>query len=146
MLIENPLESSELIFPVLEVFHIGAFAIAIGTVALVDFRILNFGLLSMPPSQIARNTWHWTLIGLVVAVFSGLLLFSTDPDMYYTNSSFLAKVVVLIAAISFHYTLHRKVVHSDGHGAGAKVVACVSVLLWILVIFGGILIAFLPHF
>jgi hypothetical protein len=33
MLIENPLTSSELAFPILECFHIVGFAIAIGSIA-----------------------------------------------------------------------------------------------------------------
>ena len=37
MLITNPLNSSELVFPTLECFHIVGFALSIGTIALVEF-------------------------------------------------------------------------------------------------------------
>ena len=56
MIVDNPLNSSELIFPVLECLHIGSFALAVGTVALVDFRLLNLGMTSQTPAQIAANT------------------------------------------------------------------------------------------
>ena len=39
MLIENPLNSSPLTFPVLECVHIVGFALSVGTIAVVDFRL-----------------------------------------------------------------------------------------------------------
>ena len=41
-------------------------------------------------------------------LFSGLLIFSTDPDMYYLNRSFLLKMAALVLAIIFNYTIHRQ--------------------------------------
>lgn len=81
MVIENPLSTSPNAFAVLECFHIVGFALAIGMTALVDFRLLGFGLLKQSPAQIASAFEWWTLGGLTVAICSGLLIFSTDPDM-----------------------------------------------------------------
>jgi hypothetical protein len=36
--IENPLGSSPLVFPIIECFHIAGFILTVGTIALVDFR------------------------------------------------------------------------------------------------------------
>ena len=83
-----------------------------------------------------------TLISLIVAVFSGLLIFSTDPDKYYLNLAFLFKVACLLLAIAFHYTIHRKIVFSGASLGASILVACVSLVLWISVVFGGIFIAF----
>jgi hypothetical protein len=141
MLIENPL-TSELAFPVLECFHIVGFAIAIGTVAMVDFRLLGLGMREQTPAQIIRDTGLWTIGALVVAVFSGLLIYSTDPDKYYTNTSFLIKVTCLVLAIVFNYTIHRKVALAGASPGSGKLVACVSLVLWVLVVFGGMFIAF----
>jgi hypothetical protein len=127
VILENPLEA-EIAFPILECFHIAGFAVAIGTIALADFRMLNTGIL--------------TLISLLTAIFSGMLMYSTDPDKYYLNWSFLIKVACLIVAIVFHYTVHRKIVYSDAITGGSKAVACVSLALWASVVFGGIFIAF----
>ena len=52
-------------FAVLECFHIAGFALAIGMIALVDFRLLGFGLLKQSPAQIARAFEWWTLGGLI---------------------------------------------------------------------------------
>jgi len=143
MLITNPINTSELVFPIAEVFHIAGFAVAIGTTAIVDFRILGFIPVQQTPSQIARSANWWMLGGLLVAIFSGLELYSSDPDMYYTNWSFLIKMACLILVIVLNYTIHRKVVAADGGGGGAKAVAWLSLVLWAAVIFGGIFIAFI---
>ena len=143
MLVSNPINSFELVFPIMEVFHIAGFAVAIGVTAAVDFRILGLVPLQQTPSQLAKSTGFWMLGGLLVAIFSGFELYTSDPDMYYTNWSFLIKMACLIVAIVLNYTIHRKVVQEDGSSGGAKLVACISLLLWGAVIFGGIFIAFI---
>jgi hypothetical protein len=141
MWIENPLSTSPAAFPILECIHIAGFALSIGMTALVDFRLLGLGLQNQTPSEIARAFDWWMLGGLIVAVFSGLLLFSTDPDMYYLNWSFLIKMACLLLAIAFNYTIHRRALTSRISPAAARLVACISLALWISVIFGGIFIA-----
>jgi hypothetical protein len=142
MIIENPLNTSAWTFPILEVFHIAGFAVAIGTVALVDFRLLGLGLRQQTPGQLTKDLSAATLISLSVALFSGLLLYSTDPDKFYLNVSFLFKIVCLLLAILFHYTIHRKVVLADSSPGAGKLVAVVSIALWVSVVFGGIFIEF----
>lgn len=142
MLIQNPLNSSEWTFPILECFHIAGFAVAIGTVAIVDFRLLGLGMRRQTPGQLAKDTGLLTIASLTIALFSGLLLFSTDPDKYYLNLAFLFKIACLLLAIGFHYTIHRKVVFLGTSFGASIVVACVSLVLWVLVVFGGIFIAF----
>ncbi len=143
MLIENPLNASELAFPVLECCHILGFAISIGTIAIVDFSLLGVGMTKQSPARLAKDTWLWTLSGLVLMLFTGLLLFSSDPDMYYLNWAFLIKMAFFVAAVVFHYTVHRKAVSSDTPPSNGKLVACVSLILWLGVIFGGIFIGFI---
>ena len=140
MLIQNPI-SGELAFPILECFHIGGFALSIGMTALVDFRLLGLGLRDETPAEIADSGLWWVLGGLVVAVFSGFLIFSTDPDMYYLNWVFDVKMVCLVLAIVFNYTIHRRVVSP----AAGRWVAVASLTLWLSVVFGGIFIASLQH-
>ena len=145
LLVDNPLNSSPYIFPTLECFHIAGFIVAIGTTALVDFRILNWGMRHQTPVQLAKDTGPWMLGGLLIAIFSGLGLYSSDPDMYYLNWSFLIKMACLVAAIVFNYTIHRKVVQEGGKTGAAKIVAAVSLALWVSIIFGGIFIAFITE-
>jgi hypothetical protein len=141
MLIENPLNSSPLVFPVLECIHILGFSFAVGTIALVDFRLLGLVMLRETPAQLAKDTFFWTLGGLIVMLFSGLMLFSSDPDNYYLNYAFDLKMVFFVSAIVYNYTIHRKALKADS--PNGKRAACISLILWAGVIFGGIFIGFL---
>lgn len=142
MLIENPLNESELSFPILECIHIISFAFSVGTIALVDFRLLGLGMKRESPSQLHKDTFFWTLGGLISMVISGLLLFSSDPDNYYLNWAFNLKMFFLVLAIIFNYTIHRKTALSDPPG-GSKLVGGISLILWAFVLSGGIFIGFL---
>jgi uncharacterized membrane protein len=139
----NPLNSSALIFPTLECLHIIGFALSVGTIAIVDFRLLGLGMRHQAVGEVAGDLAPWTLAGLVLMLTSGPLLFSSDPDMYYLNWVFDLKMVLLLLAIIFNYTIHRKAALSGKSPAWNKAVACVSIALWVGVIFGGIFLAFI---
>ena len=138
---ENPLNESALAFPILECFHIVGFAMTLGTIALVDFRLLGFGL-RQNAGDLAKAVAPWTLFGLIMVLVSGPLLFSSDPDMYYLNFSFQIKMVLLVLALVFHYTIRRKLLRGELSPDLSKPVACISLLLWSGIIFAGIFIAF----
>src|ERR1700680_2410353 len=138
----NPLNASELIFPALECIHIAGFALSVGTIAIVDFRLLGLGMRHQTPAEIAKDLGPWTLFGLAIMLLSGPLLFSSDPDMYYLNRSFQVKMVLLVLAIVFNYTIRRKLLRGELSPGLNGLVACVSLALWTSVIFGGIFIAF----
>jgi hypothetical protein len=119
------------------------FALSIGTIAIVDFRLLGIGMRKQSPSDLLKDTSTWTLVGIVIMLLSGLMLFSSDPDMYYLNWAFLIKMACLLLAIVFNYTIHRKVARADAPQPHGKLVAWVSLALWGSVVFGGIFIAFI---
>ncbi len=139
---QNPLNENALVFPILECFHILGFAMTVGTIALVDFRLLGFGL-RQNAADLAKVLAPWTLFGLVTVLLSGPMLFSSDPDMYYLNLSFQIKMVLLLLALAFHYTIRRKLLRGDLSRGLNKPVACISLLLWTSIIFAGIFIAFI---
>ncbi|MGH7969025.1 MAG: DUF6644 family protein, partial [Limisphaerales bacterium] len=122
--------------------HIIGFAFSVGTIALVDLRLLGIAMVRQTPAELLRDTSLWTLAGIVTMIFSGLMLFSSDPDMYYLNEAFVFKMICLTLAIIFNYTIHRKVASTKIPSPGAKAAACVSLALWGSVVFGGIFIAF----
>jgi uncharacterized membrane protein len=142
----NPLNEYSSAFPILECVHIAAIVCGVGTAALVDFRLLGAGLTQKSAAQLWRDTMPWTLGGLTLAILSGLLLFSIDPEMYYVNLAFRFKMLLLLLAIAFYFTMVRKQAAAEsrgGRGAGiGSIVACTSLVLWGLVPFGGIFIEF----
>src|SRR5579871_5036786 len=120
LFIANPLNESAWSFPILECIHIVGFALSIGTIAIVDFRLLDIGMRRQTPAQLAKDTAVWTLVGLGIMLLSGMALYSSDPDMYYLNYAFLGKMLFLILAIIFNYTVHRKVVNAGASPGKSK--------------------------
>lgn len=146
MLIENPLNASSLAYPILECFHIAGFVCGVGTIALVNFRLLDVGLTRKSAAQLWRETMPWTLGGLTVTLFSGLMLFSIDPELYYVNPAFRLKMLVLAIAAGFYYTIVRKTAADRKSMASPPIAsrwaACISLGLWALVPSCGVFIGY----
>lgn len=141
--IADALNNTEWAFPLAECFHIGGFAVAVGTIALVDFRMLNLGLRKTTSGALVRFTEPWTLIALVFILFSGAALFLSQTFIYIPNPVFQAKMAILVIAIIYNFTVHRMVATSPTASPGVKkLVAIVSLLLWVSIVYGGIFIAF----
>ena len=138
----NPLNTNEWAFPVCEILHILGFAIAIGTITMVDLRLLGIGLKKETAGELMKGTFAWTLGGLALALITGPLIFSSDPNLYLHNASFRFKLTMLALAIIFNYTIHRWVALKKSQGGLAVLTGVVSLALWVSVIFGGIFIAF----
>jgi len=119
----NPLNSNEWAFPLTECFHITSFALSIGTIVLVDLKLLGLALKRQTSAKALKDTSIWTLAGLIIVITSGLLIFSSDPIMYLHNASFKYKVSNLLLAIIFNYTIHRTVsitgASPGGKGSGS---------------------------
>jgi hypothetical protein len=143
MLILNPLNEYASAFPILECVHIAGIVCGVGTAALVSLRLLGVGLNDNGAGQLWKNVMPWTLSGLALAILSGLLLFSIDPEMYYVNYAFRFKMSFLLLAIVFYYTMVRKAATADTRRSKGSIIACVSLGLWTLVPFGGIFIGFI---
>jgi hypothetical protein len=127
-----------------ECFHIAGFVVSIGMVTIVDLRLLGLVFRRQSAAELNAESGLWSLGGLIVAIFTGFMLFSTDPDMYYTNQTFLIKMACLALAIGFDFTIHRKVISSPVSAGTGKLVACVSLALWVSIVFGGIFISVNP--
>jgi hypothetical protein len=142
--IADALNSSEWAFPLAECVHIGGFAVSIGSIVLVDFRMLNLGLRHETAARILRYTEPWTLISLLFVVFSGAALFLSQTGIYLENVVFPIKMYLLVAALIYNFTVHRKVATMESPPPVlSKSVAILSLLLWVSIVFGGIFIGFL---
>ncbi len=136
------MNSAEWVFPAVQSLHFIGFAMSIGTIAVVDFRLLGFGRRYLEPSQLAADLAPWTLAGIAVMLITGPLMFSTDAVSYHLNPSFQFKMICLLMALLFHFTLHRRAVRPGVGPLPAKLAAATSLLLWSAVLAGGRMIAF----
>jgi hypothetical protein len=141
--IADLLNSAEWGFAVAECFHIVFFAVAIGTIMIVDLRLLGLAFPRTTSAKLHHDTWVYTLIGLAVTVLAGMALFLSDPRMYYLSPWFRFKAIALLAAILYNYTVHYKVASSSTSPNVGVVVGAISVLLWVSVVTGGLFVGLL---
>jgi uncharacterized membrane-anchored protein len=72
-----------------------------------------------------------------------MVIWTTDPLRYYYNWSFRYKIIALVAAIIYNYTIHRRVAQSaTGATFGTALTATFSLLIWISIVFAGLFYAF----
>ena len=139
------MRASPWLFPVIASIHLLGLAMLGGAVLVVDLRLLGFGLTDQPAAAVGRAAEPWLIGSLLVLVPTGLLLFMCFATKYYYLGSFWLKVASLLAALLFTFTVRRRlIVSSDGAVAARsqKLVALVSVTLWLTIALCGRLIGF----
>ena len=138
----NFLNVHEWAYGATEVVHIVSLAFAIGLIFLVDLRLLGFGLARAEPARLLRATGIGSLVGLVIAITTGFMVFSTDPVRYVGHPTMRFKLIVLGVALAFNFVVHDRVARGEYSPLVQRVAAAVSLLLWVTVVFSGIFYAF----
>lgn len=143
------IRDSLLLFPLLESTHVIGLAIVVGTVAIIDLRLLGLATMHRAFSRLGADTLPWTLGGFAVAAVTGTLMFMTNATVYFHNTWFRAKVLMLVLAalnaIVFELTARRTVGDWDLKRATppvARAVAAISLVIWVGVIVAGRMIGF----
>jgi hypothetical protein len=139
----NPLVNNEPAFAFTECAHIAAMAFSIGTIMLVDLRLIGAGIRRQTSAQLVAETEMWTLGGLVVVIASGMVMFSSDPANYLKNHAFIFKMEALLTAIVYNYTVHRYVARRNLSPWLGRLVGGLSIGLWFSIVASGIYIAFI---
>jgi uncharacterized membrane protein YhdT len=143
--IGNVIRTSLWLFPVIEAFHLVAFAILGGTVLITDLRLLGVAMRSQPTREVEREARPWLLGSLVVILITGVMLFLSEAVKCYYSFPFKVKITCLVLAILYTVTLHRRVAAADDSSIGpikGRVAALVSLALWGAVAWGGRWIGF----
>jgi uncharacterized membrane protein len=140
--VANAMNGPEWAFPVVESLHFMGFALSIGTIAIVDLRLLGLGMRRQTARELAADLDPWTWAGIALMLITGPLMFSADAVTYHANPSFQFKMTCLMVALLFHFTVHRRVTKSEVSPIAAKLAGGLSLLLWTAVVAGGRMIAF----
>ena len=136
----NPIARWEWVFPVVETLHVLGFTLLVGTVVILDLRLLGWRLHKQPVSRVARDLSPWIWTGIIVQLITGPYLFSGDPFEYVQVTAFRVKMTLLLVALIFHFTAIRAATAParDMQPLGwRRLAAVVSVGLWVSVVLGG---------
>lgn len=139
------MRSSPWLFPAIASVHLLGLAMLGGAVLIVDLRLLGFGLTRQPVAVIGRAAEPWLRASVLVMLATGLFLFMCFATKYYYLAAFWVKVTCLLAALVFTFSIRRRVVMAEDtryHPLKGKIVAVVSLMLWMTIALGGRLIGF----
>ncbi|MDT8397373.1 MAG: hypothetical protein RQ899_02020 [Pseudomonadales bacterium] len=136
------------LWPMMETLHFIGLIIMFGVLMVIDLRVV--GVAKFIPMKEAMKFIPVALAAFSINLLSGIAFFCGDPFRYAPNISFQWKMgLIILAGINalwFWFGEHAKLSRlADGEDAEfqAKVIAGLSLLIWIGVIIGGRMIPYL---
>lgn len=138
----NVIRASTWAFAALEVVHLLGLTLLLGSISVLDLRLLGAGLRDQTVTEIAVDTSPWTMIGLGTVTLTGIVMAVAEANRLYESGPFTIKMVLFVLAVIFTFTFHRGLAKSEPTAGSALRGGIVSLLLWFGVGFAGRAIAF----
>lgn len=146
--LSQTLRASIWLYPLVNTGHVIGIALLFGAIVPLDLRLLGRQR-TLPLDQLARTLIPVAVVGLLLAVFTGLMLFATRPLDYIGEPLFGIKLALIGCAVVNALLLHRSArwrlmedVTPEQPGPSWRLAALVSILLWLGVISAGRLIGY----
>jgi hypothetical protein len=131
---------SEVWFPWVESLHVIAVAMVVGTIFIVDSRLVGLTSRHLRFTYVSERILPWTWGAFIGAAITGLLMFMSNAQGYASNTPFLVKMVLLVLAglnmMYFQYVTHRGVATWDAGRPtpAARLAGTLSLTLWVLIV------------
>ena len=136
------------LYPTVEIAHIAGFVVLVGSIVVLDLRLLGFSR-SIAVSQLIRHVVPWSAGALLVIVPTGLLMFVAHASDFLTNPAFQIKLALILTALVnaglFHTRAHRSIAAWDREVSVpvfARVHGAASLAIWFGVLACGRLLAY----
>ena len=137
------------LFPAIETVHLLGMAALVGTITVLDLRLLGWAMPQRRVSEVTARLLPWAWLGCGLQVVTGVLLFSSEAVKIYGNPAFRLKMLLLllagIQALIFQTVVSRKLPAWDDRPAPpvmARITGMISILLWIAIVTAGRFIGF----
>ena len=147
--IGQSIAQSPALFPAIETVHVIALALVVGSIAVLDLRLLGVSWRTRPVTELASDILAWTWTSFAVAVATGSLLFLSAATKYAANGPFQLKMILLMLAgvnmLAFHLGPYRGVAAWDRDPKPplrVRVAAGLSLFFWVSIVTCGRWIGF----
>jgi hypothetical protein len=135
--------SSALAYPVANTVHVLALALLLGGIGLVDLRTIGL-FRSLPLQPLSKALVPIAATGILILAASGSILFAADAKSLAMSGTFKLKLILIVLALA-NVALFRLLFGatvSDPPPAAARILALLSLLLWLGVAIAGRMIAY----
>jgi hypothetical protein len=143
------IRQGETLFPLIESVHVLAITALLGTIAIVDLRLIGVASRQQPISTTMAEVLPLTRIAFALAALTGGLLFASHAVDYSHKAPFIAKMLLLSVALInigvFHLITARGIGAWDNElkvPLAVKSAGAVSLGLWIAIVACGRWIGF----
>ncbi|MER8827864.1 hypothetical protein NKH73_17280 [Mesorhizobium sp. M0938] len=139
------LKASFVAYPIVNALHIMSIGALLTSVGLMDLRILG-AFRALPQTAFVALLRRMALSAFAGALFTGALLFSVRASEYAAMPIFLAKMgLIVLAGVNFVAFMRfcRARGGDEPAGGSAAMLAGLSLMLWMSVLFAGRFIGFL---
>ena len=143
------IRESSVLFPSIESVHVLMATTVVGSIAIVDLRLIGYASHRRGARQLILDLLPFTWAAFVLAAVSGSLLFTSNAPNYAANAPFLCKMCLLVLAginmAIFHLTAYRRINEWDDDlppPRAARIAGATSLTLWIMIVFLGRWIGF----
>jgi hypothetical protein len=147
--VATAIREDESLFPWIECAHVLALTLVIGSIAVVDLRLIGLTSRDRGVAQTMAAVLPITWSAFVCAVITGALLFSSNATTYGHNTCFQIKMALIASAGinmgAYHLFLSRGVEAWNTAAVTpmrARIVGALSLCLWIAVVAFGRWIGF----
>lgn len=147
--VATAIRESTWLFPSIETTHVLCIVLVVGSIMIVDLRLLGLASRDRAVSELAAEVLPWTWVAFVCAAITGGLLFSSSAVKYSQNLPFRLKMLLLLLAATnmaiFHLGVYRTVARWDRAPVvpfGAKLGGALSLTIWVTVVACGRWIGF----
>jgi hypothetical protein len=109
----------------------------IGSIALVNLRVMGVAARNRDVGQLADQLFPWAWSGFALAMISGFLMFATAAGDWAPSRGFHIKLTLIVLSVVFVIVIQRSVPkwsEASEIPTAAKIIALISLLLWIATI------------
>jgi hypothetical protein len=127
------MRDSTWMFAVVEILHLLGLTVLLGSLVVLDLRLLGWGMRRQPVSRLAGELAPWIRGGLAFMVATGLLLFVSEALKCYASPPFAIKMLLLSLAVVSHLSIFRRALRMEDSArlpGWSKPAACISLALW----------------
>ena len=133
-------------YPFANLVHILGLVMLVGGIGVLDLRLVGF-FRRIPTSALAAAMTPIAVVGLVLMIPSGAMMFASDASTLVNSSTFRTKLVLIAVAlanaIAFRVVWQAQIAQWDTDPPnGGRVMAAASLLLWLSVAGAGRWIAY----
>ncbi len=131
-------------FPFLESIHVIAATLVVGSILMVDLRLLGLAATRYPITTLSKELVPWSWFAFIVATITGFGMFITRAASHVLNPAFQWKAFLLVLAglnmAYFHFRIYKKIERWDTLTATPtqlKIIGGLSLFLWSGVMLAG---------